>query len=80
MTKNANTPLTEDQIETIAQKASLHAARAQKVDCVIQEITANVAGDDNHKASCAIHVLNGQLQIGPHQDVLDQLGKAFPNR
>jgi len=80
MTKNANTPLTEDQIATIAQKASLHATRTEKVNCVIQEIIANAAGDDHHKASCAIHVLHGQLQIGPHQDVLDQLGRAFPNR
>ncbi|OLF81869.1 hypothetical protein AWH63_10015 [Marinobacter sp. C18] len=78
MTETKNTPLTEEEVESITQKASGLESRQEQVNCVISEVKAVSSADPDYQKSCVIHVLNNRLEIGPHQDVLAQLSEAFP--
>jgi hypothetical protein len=80
MTQAENTPLSKAEVESITSKATGHESRGEKVNCVIREVKAVSSADSDYQKSCVIHVLNNHLGIGPHQDVLDQLAQAFPNR
>lgn len=78
MTETKNTPLTEAEVESITLKASGQESRREKVDCVIREVKAISEADLDYQKSCVIYVLNNRIEIGPHQDVLDQISEAFP--
>lgn len=78
MTKAEITPLSKAEVESITLKATGHESRGEKVTCVIREVKAVSLADRDHQKSCEIHILNNHLGIGPHQDVLDRISKAFP--